>query len=121
MLVYSGCPQNIITQETCNKMNNRQLLKLTNIKLYGYSCKRPLKFLVQFDTDIETRKRITAARVFVVSKEDSHRAGNLLCYRTAVELKLARLMKVYWNNTETFMQSLQITQLTHSSHTCQIG
>ena len=117
-LVDSGCPKNIITETDYKKMSKQPKIQQTSIKLYGFGAKRALKFVGSFDAEIETKKKITTARVYVVHDDDSHHTGNLLSYDTCMELGIIKVDPSVLTSRDQDVSTLATDkQKTHMSDT----
>eukprot|EP00794_Sanderia_malayensis_P000683 gene683-biopygen1108 len=90
------------------QLPNIKLLR-TNTKAYPYNSKQPVKFLGKFETEIETKKRITVGTIYVAEATDS---GCLLSFKTAqdlglIKLELNMLAKTGKNTAENYDNKLQ--------------
>ena len=72
------------------------ILKKTSTKIFPYDSQVPLKILGKFETVIETHESVTCAEFYVVRK-NTKAGGSLICYKTAHELGLIKVVNQVQN------------------------
>ena len=88
MLCDSGASVNIIDEHVYDKLANKVVLRRTREKLYAYGSKSPLPLLGKFSTVVEANSKYVTATFYVVKGH----SGSLLCYDTAKELKVMKII-----------------------------
>ena len=90
MIIDSGSSINIVDLDTFNRIKKRNknlTLISTKTKIFPYAS-QPLKTAGYFNATIETDKRITTDKVFVI---EHNSAGNLLGIQSAIQLNLFKI------------------------------
>ena len=74
MMIDTGCSIDIIDKSTFMKINQNIELKQTKKQLFPYAS-QPIKTLGYFNGSLESKKRITTSKIFVI---ENNNTGNLL-------------------------------------------
>ena len=97
-VIDTGATVNLIEESDYLRLKD-VTLKKTSTKIFPYDSQVPLKILGKFETVIETHERVACAEFYVVRK-NTKAGGSLICYKTAHELGLIKVVNQV-QNTES--------------------
>ena len=83
MIIDSGSSVNILDEKQWLMMKNRPTLKPSKTLLFAYGSKKPICIIGEFESIIESTKKIAVSTIYVAKGNAS-----LLSYKTASELEL---------------------------------
>ena len=89
-LVDTGATVNILTKDDFDNVRTmtkeRITLQNTKTSVYAFGFKAPVQLQGKIDTELESKRRITATTIYVMS--DTKTQSSILNYQTALELNL---------------------------------
>ena len=104
VIIDSGSSINLIDETTYNKLHPQPKLKYDHITLKAYGAHNPLAIKCSFTSHLESKDRITCAKVYVASGS----SGSLLSYETSVDIGLLTITNhVKANYTQTIIGVFQ--------------
>ena len=116
VIVDTGASINILDTPTFNKIvgqNPKLQLTSSTSKVFAYAADVPLDIAGKFETEIETRHRITFGTFYVARKS----TGNLLSFQTATELNL---LHVNIDNVQAETPAQHPSSTIHPTETCSV-
>ena len=104
VMIDSGSSINVIDETTYNKLDPQAKLKYDHITVKAYGSHNPLTIKGSFTSHLQSKDRITCAKVYVASGSSSL----LLSYETSVDLGLLTITNhVKANHTQTIIGEYQ--------------
>jgi len=89
IMADSGVSINILDEKEYHRLTNRPKLEPSNVKIYGYRSKVPLRVLGKFHTTLESETKKLNAKLYVVEGS----GGSLLSWKTSQELRLLQTIQ----------------------------
>ena len=94
-VIDTGATVNLIEEPDYLRLKG-VVLKKTSTKIFPYDGQVPLKILGKFETVIDTHEKVICAEFYVVRK-NAKAGGSLICYKTAQELGLIKVVSQVQN------------------------
>ena len=88
--IDSGASANIISEKVFNSLHTNAKLTKSEVKLFAYGATKPLPVIGWFQGLIETRKKLEAAKFYVVKGSSM---DSLLGLETALSLGVIKIIK----------------------------
>jgi len=87
-IVDTGASVNILDESAFQKLEYKPVLHKSRTRIYAYGCKKPMKVLGTFHSEVETKDKIADALFFVIEGQGN---ASLLSYKTASMLGLIKV------------------------------
>ncbi len=102
MMIDSGANVNILDENTYGQLKDTPKLAKSSLQVMPYGSKTPLALKGQFDTTVETEKKITVATIIVETGNN----GCLMSKQTAMELELLAITNHVGKKPQTKVENI---------------